>query len=390
MGNNNIKRVMQLASVASMIDLFNRENIVIMETLGCKVDVTANFQEGSITSSQRVTEYKKELEDKGVDVFDIPIPRSVFKISKILKSYKMLKKLADDGQYKMVHVHSPIGGVVGRLAFKKARKAGTKVIYTAHGFHFFKGAPWLNWALFYPIERYCSKITDVLITINKEDYQRAMSWNSCKVEYVPGIGVDVETFKSVLDKEKKDNLRREFGFTDNDFVFMSTGQISVRKNHEVVIRALAKVRNTHVKYLIVGFGELQDKLQALVDELGLKDRVVFAGYRGDVRDLLHVVDGFAFPSLQEGLPVALMEAMAAGLPVVCSRIRGNVDLIQDGEGGFIYDSRDVDGFAEGIRKISQGESVQKMGEINKKTMEKFDTSVVNTKMNSLYKELLQG
>lgn len=381
-------KVLMLASVASMIDLFNTENIHILEQLGCKIDVAANFQNGSITSQERVNKYKNELENSGIEVIDTPIPRSIFSIREIIDSYRMVKNLVEERHYRIVHCHSPIGGVVARVACRNARKKGTKVVYTGHGLHFFKGAPLKNWLLFYPIERMCAKITDVLIAINQEDYQREQSWNCCQVEYVPGIGVNTVAFQEPFaDREK---MRMEFGFTQNDFVFMSTGQISVRKNHEVVIRALAKVKNTHVKYLIVGFGELQDKLRALVDELGLKERVVFAGYRGDVRDILHVVDGFAFPSLQEGLPVALMEAMAAGLPVVCSRIRGNVDLIQDGEGGFIYDSRDVDGFAEGIRKISQGESVQKMGEINKKTMEKFDTSVVNTKMNSLYKELLQG
>ena len=375
-----------LASVASMIDLFNTENIHILEQLGCKIDVASNFQNGSITSQERVNEYKKELEDSGKEVIDTPIPRSIFSIRKIIDSYRMVKNLVEERHYRIVHCHSPIGGVVARLACRNARKNGTKVIYTAHGFHFFKGAPLANWLLFYPIEKLCSKITDVLITINQEDFHRAKEWNTCNVDYVPGIGVDTVSFKLATNNRNK--LRQEFGFNNDDFVFMSTGQISVRKNHEVLIRALAKVENENVKYLIVGFGELQDKLHKLVDDLGLHNRVVFAGYRGDVRELLHVVDGFAFPSLQEGLPVSLMEAMAAGLPVVCSRIRGNVDLIQDGKGGFIYDCRDVDGFAEGMRKIAKGESVMNMGEINKETMKKFDTSVVNTKMKIIYKELL--
>lgn len=380
--------MLMLASVASMIDLFNIENIKILQDLGCKVDVSANFQNGSITSQERVNEFKKELENKGIEVIDTPIPRSVFSIKSTIDSYRKVKKLVEERHYRIVHCHSPIGGVVARLACRNARKNGTKVIYTGHGLHFFKGAPLKNWLIFYPIERLCAKLTDVLIAINQEDYQREKSWNCCQVEYVPGIGVNTAAFQEPF--ADRDKMRAEFGFTQEDFVFMSTGQISVRKNHEVVIRALAKVKNEHVKYLIVGFGELQEKLHALVEDLGLKERVVFAGYRGDVRNLLHVVDAFVFPSLQEGLPVALMEAMAVGLPVVCSRIRGNVDLIKDGEGGFIYDCRDVVGFAEGMQKISQGDSVLKMGEINKETMKKFDTSVVNTKMNSLYKELLQG
>ena len=159
----------------------------------------------------------------------------------------------------------------------------------------------------------------------------ALKMHAKRVEYVPGIGIHTEEFKNVVVDRKV--IRSEFGFSDDDFVFMSTGQISVRKNHEVVIRALAKVDDVKVKYLIVGFGEEEERLKKLVFELGLQDRVVFAGYRKNVKEILHSVDAFVFPSLQEGLPVALMEAMASGLPVLASRIRGNVDLVEDGKGG---------------------------------------------------------
>lgn len=388
MENKGKVKAMQLASVASMIDLFNKDNIAILEHIGCQVDVAANFQGGSITSDQRVAAYRQELTERGVKVYDVPIPRSIFKIGAIISSYRQIKKLADSGLYKIVHVHSPIGGVVGRLAFRKARKAGTKVVYTAHGFHFFKGASLLNWMLFYPIEKQCSKITDVLITINQEDYQRAKSWHTCKVEYVPGIGVDTKAIGNTF--VNRDAMRMELGLKDDDFVLMSTGQVSLRKNHEVVIRALAQINDSHVKYVIVGFGELEERLKQLVKELGVSDQVVFAGYRADVKELLHVVDAFAFPSLQEGLPVALMEAMAVGLPVICSRIRGNVDLIEDGKGGYLYDCRDVDGFADGIKKILQTNKNNIMGEINKKTMMRFDKNVVRQYMERIYSGQMGG
>ena len=205
------------------------------------------------------------------------------------------------------------------------------------------------------------------------------------MELVGGIGVHTEEFRNeVVDR---DAYRKDFGFTDDDFVFMSTGQISVRKNHEVIIRAIAEIKNPKVKYLIVGFGELEEKHKALVKELGIEDRIVFAGYRGDVKRILHAVDGYAFPSLQEGLPVALMEGMSVGLPVVCSKIRGNVDLIENGKGGYVYDCHDVKGFAEGMQKIAAGEGSE-MGRINIETMEKFDINAVNESMRKLYGELL--
>lgn len=379
------KHVLQLASVASMIDLFNKDNLLILERLGARIDVAANFQEGSITSQVRVNEYRQELKDRKIDVIDFPCPRSIFRFADILHSYKMMKTLVETRNYRFVHCHSPIGGVIARLACRNARKKGTKVIYTAHGFHFFKGASILNWLIFYPIEKLCSRITDVLITINQEDYKRALSWKTCRVELVPGIGVHTEEFRNeVVDRVK---YRTEFGFKDDDFVFMSTGQLSVRKNHEVIIRAISEIQNPNVKYLIVGFGELEQKHKALVKELGIEDRVVFAGYRADVKQLLHVVDGYAFPSLQEGLPVALMEAMSVGLPIVCSRIRGNVDLIENAQGGFLYDCHNVKGFAEGMQNIVSGKG-KDMGVINIETMKHFDIETVNNRMTNLYSELL--
>ena len=380
MANNN---VLMLASVASMIDLFNADNMNILEKLGCRIDVAANFSKGSITSQERVAAYRRELEVRDINVYNTPIPRSIFKIGDIIKSYKQIRKLTKEKHYRIVHCHSPIGGVVARFACRKARKTGTKAIYTAHGFHLFKGASLINWLIFYPIERLCSHFTDVLITINQEDYSRAKTWHTCDVKYVPGIGVHTEEFR----KESVDRvaLRNELGIKESDFVFLSVGQLSVRKNHEVVIRALAKINNPKVKYLLVGFGELEDKLKLLAKDLNIADRVIFSGYRGDVRKILHVVDAFAFPSLQEGLPVSLMEAMSVGLPIVCSAVRGNEDLVENGKGGYVYGCHDVDGFAEGMSEIVAGKGYE-MGRHNISVMKNFDINTVNKIMTELYKD----
>lgn len=379
------KRALQLASVASMIDLFNGDNINILLDLGYKVDVAANFEEGSITSKDRVKEYKSELENRGISVYHTPIPRSISRIKDIINSYKQVKKLVDENKYEIVHCHSPIGGVVCRLACRKARKNGTKVIYTAHGFHFFKGASFKAWMIFYPVEKFCSRFTDVLITINQEDYNLAQKFHANRVEYVPGIGVHTEKFENVVvDKELK---RTELGFDKDDFIFMSTGQLSVRKNHEVIIRALAKIDDPKVKYLIVGFGELENDLKNLAKNLNVQNRVVFAGYRADINELLHIVDAFAFPSLQEGLPVSLMEAMAAGLPVVCSKIRGNVDLIKEGKGGYLVESTDVDGFADKIIGIIKEENRNKMSDYNLRQIKSFDSKLISQVMSKIYNEV---
>lgn len=374
------KRALMLASVASMIDLFNMDNIKILKDLGYKVDVACNFEEGSITSQERVNEFRKELEENGIHTYQLPIPRSVSKVKQIFDSYKLTKKLVEKNKYQIVHCHSPIGGVICRLACRKARKYGTKVIYTAHGFHFYKGASKKAWMIFYPVEKFCSKYTDILITINKEDYNRAKKFKAQKIEYVPGIGIHTKELQETeVDKAAK---RQELGLTEEDFVIMSTGQLSIRKNHEVIIRALAKINEQNVKYLIVGFGELENYLKNLAKELNIEDRIVFAGYRNDVKEILHAVDAFAFPSLQEGLPVSLMEAMAVGLPIVCSNIRGNVDLIENNINGFLYRNDDIEGFAEGINKLVNNSS--DMSRNNLMKIRKFDIAFVGESMKKIY------
>ena len=213
--NNECKKALMYASVASMIDLFNMDNIHILQSLGFQVDVACNFKNGSITSNERVEELKKELRELGVNIHDIPIPRSMFKINDILKSLILTKRLYNNNNYQFVLCHSQIGGVVSRLAAITYRKLGLKVIYTAHGFHFFKGAPLKNWILFYPIEKICSNWTDVLITINNEDFNIANDkFKANNVIYVPGIGVHVDEIQN--QKIDIDSMRKELGLKSDD------------------------------------------------------------------------------------------------------------------------------------------------------------------------------
>lgn len=385
--NNECKKALMYASVASMIDLFNMDNIHILQSLGFQVDVACNFKNGSITSNERVEEFKKELRELGVNIHDIPIPRSMFKINDILKSLILTKRLYNNNYYQFVHCHSPIGGVVSRLAAITYRKRGLKVIYTAHGFHFFKGAPLKNWILFYPIEKICSNWTDVLITINNEDFNIANDkFKANNVIYVPGIGVHVDEIQN--QKIDIDSMRKELGLKSDDYVIMSIGQISIRKNQKVIIEAISLINNPKVKYVIVGFGELEEELQNLANKLNVIDRVIFTGYRQDAKALLHCADLFAFPSLQEGLPASLMEAMSVGLPVVCSDIRGNNDLIENDIGGYLCNSNDYKSFAKKIDYLLNNKDIAlKMGKYNQNNILNYDTKVVIDEMKNIYNGL---
>ncbi|MGI6537822.1 MAG: glycosyltransferase family 4 protein [Caldicoprobacterales bacterium] len=286
--------------------------------------------------------------------------------------------MCDKNNYSIVHCHSPIGGVIARFACREARKKGTKVIYTAHGFHFYKGAPIKNWLIYYLVERIAAKYTDVLITINKEDFKNCQKFKTNKIVYVPGIGIDVNKIRNT--KTDRKLKRKELGLNEDDYVLITAGELSRRKNHEVLIKALAEIKNKNVKLLICGLGELEDYLRNLVSDFRLEDRVILAGYRRDVIELLYASDCFVFPSLQEGLPVALMEAMAAGLPIVCSKIRGNVDLIRHGVNGFLAEPDNIAGFAECIRNIMESNRLQR--EMSRKNLEdsrKYDKAVVRDK-----------
>ncbi len=386
----NRPKALILASVASMIDQFNMQNIQLLLDNGYQVDVVCNCRVGNTISDDRVQELIRRLADKDVSVIHVPIPREITDIKGILNSLRQVKKMCNDNHYTLLHCHSPIGSVVARLAAKKSRTMyGTRVIYTAHGFHFYKGAPKQNWVLFYPIERLCSRLTDVLITINKEDYFFAQKhMKAGNVEYIPGIGVDTNKFQ--LEEFDAMSKKMELGIQRDDIMVLSVGELNHNKNQEVIIRAIAQLHNPRIQYFIAGKGDKEQYLTNLAYELGVNIHLL--GYRTDIVELLNAADMFVFPSLREGLSVALMEAMAAGLPCVVSQIRGNVDLI-DSEGGFLFHSDDVEGFSTGIKNLVDDiELRESMGEHNKAVMDNFDVAKVNARMEDIYfsKVLVEG
>ena len=298
-----------------------------------------------------------------------------------ITAYKQLKKVVESGEYDKVHCHTPVAAMITRLACRKVRKKGTKVFYTAHGFHFYKGAPKLNWLIYYPIEKICSYFTDVLITINKEDFALAQKkMKAKKVEYVPGVGIEVEKFANPgVTREQK---REELGIPQDAKLLISVGELNRNKNHETVIKA---IKDLDVYYLIAGRGDLQNHLQNLIDELNLSDRVKLLGYRTDVAELYAVADVFVFPSFREGLPVSMMEAMASGLPCIASKIRGNVDLIDNSENGYLCNPSLSDEFTKAIECILTDDSLKaNMSQANIQKAKKFDVIPINDIMLDIY------
>ena len=318
--------------------------------------------------------------------YEIPFERIPWKAGNI-RAYRELKKIIDEGNFDIIHCHTPVGGLITRMAAAAARKKGTKVLYTAHGFHFHKGSSPVSWLAYYPVEWLMAHWTDVLLTMNREDYALAKRrMHARRVEYVPGVGIDTHRFTQ--HQEDRKESRQVLGFGDEDFLILTVAEMNKNKNQSMVLKALARLKDrpeyTNMKYLICGMGEYGKVLQQEAADLGIADHVFFMGYRKDIPTIYRCCDLFAFLSYREGLPVALMEAMSSGLPTVCSAARGNTDLIEDGKEGLIVE-QDPDAVAEAILALYHDpDRRRRFGRAAEEKVRQFDNKNVHSVMKDIY------
>lgn len=292
-----------------------------------------------------------------------------------LKGYKDMKQIIEAGHYNMIWTNEPVMGVVTRLAARKARNAGTKVTYMVHGFHFYKGAPKKYWMLFYPIEKIAGLFCDRVVTVNREDYKRAKRMRLPDVKYIHGIGINTAR---LTPGDNQNDIRAELELDKDAFLVLSVGELNENKNQKTIIKAIAQLKDSRIHYVLCGKGDQLENLQNLAAELNVLDNTHFLGYRTDVVDICSQADVYVMPSHREGLPVASLEAMYCGLPLVTSNIRGLVDVMKDGKSGFLCNPDDVDGFAKGIKKLKANPVLRnKMAERNRKAVEPF--CIDNTK-----------
>lgn len=367
------KRILVVCTTDSMIWNFLIPHIKELEQSGfyveCASSITGDF-------------YEKLVELHGIKMNEIPFIRSPYHI-KNLQAYNALCKLIKDKHFDTIFCHEPVGGALGRIA---GRKNNCKVIYAAHGFHFYKGAPLVRRLFYYYIEKFLSLYTDALITINEEDYKAAQNFYAKKVYKINGIGVDIEKFSRIDDCY---DLQQELSLKKEDFILFSVGELIKRKNHLAVIQALKQIDDPHIHYVIAGDGELFDYLSESIRKLGLEKQVHLLGYRTDINRLCNCADVFILPSLQEGLSVALMEAMACEKPIIASKIRGNVDLIDDKVGGVLVEPTDVDGFANAIEYCYDNQEVlEEYAKHNLRKVSEYDINKVKTQLSSIYNEWL--
>ena len=350
-------------------------------------NLAGNGYEVEIACSEVLNRMAEVREDLGeyARIHLLHLKRSPLAVSNI-RGYREIKQIIRNGHYDLIWTNEPVMGVATRLAARKARKQGTKVMYMVHGFHFYKGSPLLNWLIFYPIERLMASKADCICTINREDYTRALQMNTARAAYIHGVGIDTERLKP---GNNPTNLRNELRLAQDAYLVLSVGELNENKNQQVIIRAIARLKDPAIHYVLCGKGDQRQSLEALAQELDIADHVHFLGYRKDIADICRQSDVFALPSRREGLPFAAMEAMYCGLPLINSGIRGLTDITEDGISGYICGTDDDQQYTDSIRKLKNNPDARmRMGERNRKTVEAFTIGQTKQEIFQLIRELL--
>lgn len=371
-----VKKVLLVATVQSHICQFHKPLVEVLHEKGVEVHVAAK------DNLSEKNGLKLDFVEK---VFDIPFSRSP-KSKDNLKALKQLKQIINTENYDLIQCNTPMGGIITRLAAKKARRKGTKVVYMAHGFHFYKGASKKAWMVFYPIEKHFAKKCDTLITITKEDYELASKKFKTNVVHMHGVGVSEERYH-VVDENTYKVLRENENLKQDDFVILCTGELNKNKNQSTLINAVSEIKDKipNLKVLLAGNGPLQQTLTEKVKELGLEETVKFLGYRTDLEKVVPITDLIVSCSHREGLPLNIIEAMLCKKPIIASINRGHKELIEDGENGYLFNPTDYQTLSKKILSVFSGEEAKEMGEKAYEKAKDYTVNSVKEEIKEIYK-----
>ncbi len=378
-----MKKALLTASVHYHFTAFHFPLIDLLHENGYEVHIAAKDMSDK--------EPLQRLTDR-IDAFhDIDFDRSPLS-EKNIAAYKSLKKLIDSGEYDVVHCNTPVVGILTRLAARKVRKNGTKVIYTAHGFHFYKGASKLNWLIFYPLEKFCGSLfTDCLITIGDEDEARAKRLKLCKtVKRIHGVGVDATKYTDI-DEETKNKLRAEYGFNDTDVLCLCTGELNANKNQKLLVNSLKFLKEScpDFKIIFAGAGDSEEELKALINQLGVENSALLLGYRTDVDKLLKISDFVASASYREGLPVNIIEGMFSKKAAVVAHNRGHNELVEENVSGFFVPTDDPKECAKAFEKLYNDKNLcLAMGGKACERAQKYSSDKVKKELEEIYKDIV--
>lgn len=320
--------------------------------------------------------------------YDVPFCRSPFHLKNIT-AYHKLKTIISENNYDIIHCHTPTAAAIARIAAADARKKGCRLLYTAHGFHFFKGASPVS-RIYYLTEKYLSGKTDAIITINSEDFEasKRLCGGKCDTYLLHGVGVDTKMIAGISDE--KSDILKSLNIPENAFIVMTTAELNRNKNIFTALKAVSMCKTENLRYIICGSGDLRSECEEYARKLGIDDITYFLGYRYDVPRLLHAADVFLFPSYREGLGIAAIEAMSAGVPVVGSNIRGITEYSENGVNSILLNPSDAAGFADAIDRLAADKALlSRLGQAAQSSVDKFDISNSVSTMAEIYRKYMR-
>lgn len=378
------KKVLMIAAKANMIQQFNHRNIKILQELGYEVHVATNMTKFGSMSLDENNRFKNWMSENEVISHQIDFERRLGTIRSNIKAIGQLRQLFKVNNFTMIHVHSPLGGILGRIV---AKQFGIPVIYTAHGFHFFKGSPKINWLVFFPVEWFFSFFTDVLVTINNEDFELAKRRLHAKnVFHINSNGIDVIQALTISDQEKKlikKDFRERFNIPSNAFLISSVGELSVRKNHKLVLNALKLIKKDirdNIFYVIAGVGKEKEELISIASEFGFESNLKLIGYQKNVHEINYASDVSILPSLREGLGIAGLDAVVDGVWLIGTKFGGVSDYLIHEENGWLIDPKDENELLLYINQIYNNRMIPKKSN----HLLKFDSTYVDKIMKHVY------
>lgn len=369
-----MKRALLVATVGGFVPQFEMNDVKLLRELGYDIHYAANF-------GNNVYDYDEAtLAGYGVKKHNVDMAKSPVRIFKHIAAYKRLKAIIESEQIDLIHCHTPVGGALARLAASSSKRA-VKVIYTAHGFHFYKGAPVLSSRIFYFIERYLARRTDAIVTINQEDYDNASRFrlrSGGRVYKISGVGINLDRFHGGTQRENTGGLH-----------IVTVGELNKNKNHKVVIDAIKKLGRTDIYYTIYGQGTYEAYLRQYIESCGLGEYIELKGYTREPERVLLKADCFVFPSKREGLGMAALEAMACGLPVISGDNRGTREYMRNGYNGIICPANSSDEYAQAIERLAGSYKERAdMGRNARTTAEGYDIRNTEEAMRQVYSSVM--
>lgn len=369
-----MKKVLFSANVYRHLTAFHMPYMRMLLDKGFEVYAIANEDYGG---------HREKLEEIGVKTIDVPINRNPFSFDNA-KSLKIIKNTLRTMEFDIVHVHTPIAAFLTRLAKPKNMKG--KLIYSAHGFHFFKGAPLLNWLLYFPLERITAPKTDLLITTNNEDTVTAkkLGFTNENLIHIKGVGVEIDN--PILSETEKENLRQELGIKQNDKIIICAAEMNDNKNQMFLLRNWNKIKMNvpNAVLLFAGRGPNLGKYEEYKNANGLKG-VYFLGFRNDIPNLLQITDIMTLLSQREGLPKSIMEGMSQGLPCIVSDTRGLVDLVDDNYNGYVIEKGNDESLVYAFTELLTNDALRnEMGHHSKLKVESFTLDAVMKDYKQVY------